>query len=236
MAIKIKKIIIPFCAVILSLYCMFKMPESVAEGITDGFKICFYTLLPSLFPFMILSSYIIKSDVLYPVYRFLSPVTRTLFKQPPSAAAVIIMSLIGGFPIGAKMTYSLYKSGKISENEAKRLNCFTVNAGPAFAVTAVGVSMFRSTRAGLIIYVSLCLSSILSGIITSFFAVEEPRKKKEIYEIGSPMSSLSAAVGDSVTGMLGICGWVVLFAAAAACLKEAFPRTHCIAPLFPSLR
>ena len=57
------------------------------------------------------------------------------------------MSLIGGFPIGAKMTAELYCDGRLTENQAQRLNMFCMNAGPAFTVTAVGVSMLSSRRA-----------------------------------------------------------------------------------------
>lgn len=81
--IKIRKAIVPLCAVIASLYFMFAKPYSVADGITEGLKICFYTVLPSLFPFMVLASYIVKSDIFSPVYKAIAPVTKLLFKQPP---------------------------------------------------------------------------------------------------------------------------------------------------------
>lgn len=136
--IKIRKTIVPLCAVIASLYFIFAKPYSVADGITEGLKICFYTVLPSMFPFMVLASYIVKSDIFSPVYKAIAPVTKLLFKQPPCTAGVIVMSLIGGFPIGAKMTASLLERGQITKNQAQRLNGFCINCGPAFAVTAVG--------------------------------------------------------------------------------------------------
>ena len=45
-----------------------------------------------------------------------------------------------------------------------------MNGGPAFVITTVGISMLGNIKAGIIIYVSLCASSFLSGIISSFIA------------------------------------------------------------------
>lgn len=219
--IKIKRRLIPFAAVLVCTYLMFAMPYSVADGVLQGLKICLYTLLPSLFPFMTLSSYIAKSEALSPFYKLLSPVTRFLFRQPAVSAGVIVMSLIGGFPVGVKMTAALLEGGKITENEAKRLNVFCVNCGPAFAVTAVGVTMYGSSRAGRIIYFSLCLSSVLLGVATAFFA-DKTKSEKPLPCAGqSPLAALSSAVGDTVQSVLGICAWVVLFSALTACIEKA---------------
>lgn len=216
--IKIKRSFIPLTGVIICAYFLFTMPESVTKGVTEGLKICFFTVLPSLFPFMVLASYIVKSDILAPVCKLFSPVTKFLFRQPACASPVIIMALIGGFPIGAKMTLALFESGKITENQAKRLNLFCVNCGPAFAVTAVGASIFQSTRAGCVIYLSLCLSSVMLGILTSFLADKNETVKEYSTSPQSPLASLSASVSDSVQAVLSICAWIVLFSALTSCI------------------
>lgn len=222
MVLKIKRTVIPVFGIIISLYLLFSMPENISEGITKGLEICFYTILPSLFPFMVLSSYIIRSDILSPLNRFFSPITRTLFKQPKCCAPVILMSLTGGFPIGAKMTDSLLKNGKITENQAQRLNLFCVNCGPAFAVTAVGSLIYNCKQVGIIIYVSLCLSSIITGIFTSFLDDGQTIKNSSCSKcFQSPLVSLSGAVGDSVQSVLSVCSWIVIFNAVSNCIKSA---------------
>lgn len=219
--IKIRKAIVPLCAVIASLYFMFAKPYSVADGITEGLKICFYTVLPSLFPFMVLASYIVKSDIFSPVYKAIAPVTKLLFKQPPCTVGVIVMSLIGGFPIGAKMTASLLERGQITKNQAQRLNGFCINCGPAFAVTAVGAAMYRSRRAGIIIYLSLCISSAVLGTASSFFDDGEVSAAPSRSIGQSPLAALSSSVAESVQSVLGICAWIVLFSALTGCIEAA---------------
>lgn len=221
LTVKIKKTFLPAAAVAVSLYFMFAMPYSVSKGVTLGLKICFYTILPSLFPFMVLSTYIVKSDILSPIYKIISPITKVIFKQPPCAAGVIIMSLIGGFPVGAKMTMTLLESEKITENQAQRLNLFCVNCGPAFAITAIGVSIYKSQRAGVIIYASLCLSSIILGILSSFLNDKNTVDNKTYNTSQSPLAALSASVGDTVQAVLSVCAWIVIFSAISSCIESS---------------
>ena len=166
--IKLKKSIFQISAVLLCLVFMFKFPDTVTSGVTEGLKVCFYIILPSLFPFMVLSTYIIKSNLFEFAYKFLTPVSKFLFRQPACAVPVIIMSMIGGFPVGIKMIGNLLRENSITPKQAQRLCIFCMNGGPAFIITAVGVNMLGSAKAGVIMFVSLCLSSLIIGIFTRF--------------------------------------------------------------------
>lgn len=215
--VKFKKNIVKAFLVLLSLVFMFKMPYAVSSGVTDGLRICFYVIMPSLFPFMVLSTYIIKSNIFGFTYKFLSPVSRVLFRQPACSLPVIIMSMIGGFPVGIKMVSNLVNEKLITKKQAQRLCIFCMNGGPAFVITAVGVNMFGSFRAGVIIFVSLCLSSLIMGIFTRFLG--EKNELQEHYGSQSTLSSLSSAVSDALQSVLGICAWVVIFSAITNCIK-----------------
>ena len=150
--IKLGQNILPITAVIISMICIFKMPDAVTQGVTDGLKICFNVILPSLFPFMVLSAYIVKSEALSFFYKLFYPLTRFVLHQPLCTVPVVIMGLVGGFPVGAKMTFLLLEKGQITKNQAQRLCMFCVNGGPAFVITAVGVNMLASNKAGIIIF------------------------------------------------------------------------------------
>lgn len=210
--VKLKKEYISLFAVIGCSLLIFIYPDIVKKGITNGLIICFNSIIPSLFPFMVISSYIIKADILSPVYRLTSPLTRFLFRQPECVTPVIFLSMIGGFPIGLKMVSALYDSGKITEKQAERLSFFCMNAGPSFVITVLGVNLFKSAKAGIIIYSSLCLSSVLLGILSRFLDSGEKEEGKNIKKQLSP-SSLASSVSDGLQGILNICAWIVLFSA-----------------------
>ncbi len=217
--LKIKREYFSVIAIFLCIYFMFRFPLSVKEGVTQGLSICFYTIIPSLFPFMTLSTYIIKSNVFYWAYKFLTPVAKLLFRQNSCCVPVIIMSMIGGFPLGIKMTNELYSREQITKKQAQRLCLFCMNAGPAFVVTAVGVNMLNSTKAGVIIYASLCISSLFLGIVSRFLGDKNEESIKIKSQIQMPLSTLSASVSDALQSILGICAWVVIFSSITACIK-----------------
>lgn len=217
--IKIKKEYFPLIVILFCVYLMFRFPVAIKEGVNEGLNICFHTIIPSLFPFITLSTYIVKSNILFPVYKLFSIPVRLLFKQPSYSVSAVFMSMIGGFPVGIKMANDLFMKGQITNEQAQRLSLFCMNAGPAFVITAVGTNMLNSTKAGIIIYSSLCISSLISGIISSFITeknnnIIKPKKEKPLQ-----LSSLSASVTDAVQCIFGICAWVVLFSSITECLE-----------------
>ncbi len=217
--IKIKKEYLSLIVILFCVYLMFRFPVAIKEGVNEGLNICFHTIIPSLFPFITLSTYIVKSNILFPVYKLFSIPVRLLFKQPSYSVSAIFMSMIGGFPVGIKMANDLYMKGQITNEQAQRLSLFCMNAGPAFVITAVGTNMLNSTKAGIIIYSSLCISSLVSGIISSFITeknnnIIKPKKEKPLQ-----LSSLSASVTDAVQCIFGICAWVVLFSSITECIE-----------------
>lgn len=218
--VKLSRNILPITAVIISIFCIFKMPDAVTQGVTEGLKICFNVILPSLFPFMVLSSYIVKSEALSFLYKIFYPITKFILRQPLCTAPVVIMGLVGGFPVGTKMTFLLLEKGQITKNQAQRLCMFCINGGPAFVITAVGVSMLGNSKAGVIIFASLCISSLILGFATSFFDDKNHTEINIENSAQSPLAALSASVTDGVQSILGICAWVVLFSGLTECLKS----------------
>ncbi len=222
--VKFKKNFFKIALVLLSFVFMFKFPFAVTDGVTEGLRICFYIIVPSLFPFMVLSTYITKSNIFEFTYRFLAPVSKFLFRQPANTVPVIIMSMVGGFPVGIKMTSNLLGDGMITEKQAQRLCFFCMNGGPAFIITAVGINMLGSMRAGVIMFASLCISSFILGIFTRFLG--DKNELKEHTQKQATLVSLSTAVSDTLQSILGICAWVVIFSAITSCLKNCIENEN----------
>lgn len=223
-----------FCGAVC--YILFSASALCARGVREALAICGSTVIPSLFPFMVVSGFLVHSGLSAALGRIASPITARLFRLPGVSAGVILMSLIGGFPVGVKMTAQLLDSGELNESQAKRMCLFCVNAGPAFVISAVGTAVLGSTRAGVLLYTSVCLSALLLGICTRWFAEKEPPRpqKSAVFLLGNPAVTLSDAVRESVYAMLQICAWVVLFGALGAYL-QALPLSdtaavfiHCI--------
>ncbi|MBQ7296162.1 MAG: hypothetical protein IJW86_08245 [Clostridia bacterium] len=222
---------------ILSSFCVFiagfmllKFPETAGQGISDGIDLCLGTLIPSLYPFMIVSSLVVSLDTFSYIERLFSKITNTLLRLPGKSLSVIVMSMIGGFPIGGKMIKELYEKGEITEFQAKRLMLFCINPGPAFTISSVGFYMLGSKKAGVIIYFSVIAAAMLICFATRFlerdsFYMEEKAKNKSDLSFSA---CLVSSVSSGSAAMLGVCAWVIAF----SCLN----RLTDILPLSPEMR
>ncbi len=195
---------------------LFACPDGVGEGIHNGLTLCATVILPSMFPFMVLSAFLVKSGLALRIGRVLEKPTRLLFGLPGCAATAILMSMIGGYPVGAKAVSELRESGELTEGQCSRMFCFCVNAGPAFLIFAVGANMLGSVKVGVILYASQLAASLLIGIGSRFFFKEKreaPACRPPVTRRRSAVDAFVDAVADTAKSMLTVCAFVALFAA-----------------------
>lgn len=189
-------------------------PAESAAGARDGIGYCLQILVPSLYPFMVLAVFLVKSGLSDKIGRVFEKPARALLKLPGSAATAVLMSMIGGYPTGARSIAALYEAGSVSEEQAARMLCFCVNSGPAFVISAVGAGFLKNQQAGTILFASQILASVLLGLLSGVTAKsgsEAGRTKR----ISPPKAAnaLVASAADAARGMLNMCCFVVLFAA-----------------------
>lgn len=144
---------------------------SVASlGAHKGILYCVNTLIPSLFIFMIFTSFIVNSGATQNLSKILNPVTKFLSYLPGCTAPIIILSLIGGYPVGARGAKSLYESKEINTEQLNRLMTFSVNAGPAFIIEIVGNILLKNYKLGCLIFIVQVVLSLSIGIISGILA------------------------------------------------------------------
>ncbi|MBQ8588089.1 MAG: hypothetical protein IJ454_01720 [Clostridia bacterium] len=199
----IVKYLIP--AVMLALICK---SSQVMEAVHASLRLCFSTVIPSLFPFMVLSSAFV-GNFSQDGFGIVGAFTERLLGMSGCAASVLICSLVCGYPIGAKCTVELYKSKKISASEAESLIAYLNNAGPLFVIGAVGIGMFGSLKAGLILYAVQTISALSAGIL-----LKRHTERKIVSPISPKSSSkdFTACVCESVIKILHVSGFIVFFA------------------------
>jgi len=188
-------------------------PAAAATGAKNGIEYCLQILVPSLYPFMVLAVFIVKCGLSEKIGKLFDLPTRAILKLPGSTAATILMSAIGGYPTGARSISALYESGSISENQASRMLCFCVNAGPAFVITAVGTGFLKNPRAGVIMFASQILASMVLSVLCGITAKSEPRSKplKKLHTV-KIADAFIASAADAAHAMINMCCFVILFA------------------------
>lgn len=195
-------------------------PNGVKDGAVNGINYCLYTLIPSLFPFMVLSAFVIKSGISNLLGKLLQPITKFLFYLPGSAGSVIIMSMVGGYPIGARGCMSLLEQGAITQKQAQRMLCFCVNAGPAFIISVVGGVLLQNALMGLLLFLSQVAAMLAIGIVLGMIARIRKEECKTFVITEHPSGSpLVESTLDASHGLLNMCSFVVLFTAILSLLR-----------------
>lgn len=218
-----KKLIFPLIISVGFIILFFADPSSVSKGVRSGLSLCGEAIIPSLFPFMILSDFIVRSGLGIAVGKIFSVPSEKIFRLPGCSACVILMSLIGGFPVGAKMIAQLYEDGLLSDSQAKRMMWFCVNSGPAFVVGTVGAAMLSDKRCGIILFASQTVSSLAVGLCSRFFPKNNV-KQSFTANASIDCSVLTDSVASATQAMLNVCAWVLLFSAFTPFLAQLADR------------
>lgn len=188
----------------------FLQPAVIIDGIRKGLTVCGSSIIPSLFPFMVLSDFIVRSELGGVIGNRLSRFTEAVFRLPGSAGCAVVMGLVGGFPVGARMTAQLFEKGEITARQGRRMLVFCINAGPAFVIGTVGTIMLSSRKAGFILFISMTLSSLLAGVIAGLLDTEKTQKnekKSAVFDGGV----LTESVSQSVQAVFNVCAWIIIF-------------------------
>lgn len=193
-----------------------------AQAVRDSLSLCAEVILPALFPFFVLSSLVVSSGLAATLGRPLEKQMHRLFRVNGACASALVLGLIGGYPVGAKTTAELYRSGQCTRAEAERLLFFCNNAGPAFLIGVVGSGIFRSRTIGLLLEGIHILSALMIGFSLRFLPLPNHQKHLSVSGKSAPAEAparlLPRAIQGSVSAMLNICGFIVLFAAAVTLL------------------
>jgi sporulation integral membrane protein YlbJ len=211
-------LVISMC-VFMGLLLLFA-PGEALRGARAGLNLCAEVVVPSLFPFLVLTTFVVYCGLAEKLGHIFEPIMKWIFKLPGSAATAFGLGIIGGYPAGALAVAGLCKRGVLNKKDSERLLCFCINSGPAFVIGAVGAGLLKSTQAGVLIYAAHIGASLIIGVFSRFFSSKNASIKSNFK--ANPLSlskSFVSSVTDSAKSMLSICAFVVFFAAVISLLN-----------------
>ena len=187
--------------------------QAVRAAAARALTLCAGTVIPSLFPFLVISSLLIALGFGEWLAPHFSGLMTPLFRLPGQASGPLLLGLVGGYPIGAQSAAELYQQGLLTKDEAERLLTFCNNSNPIFLISVLGSGVFGSVRAGVWLWLIHLLSALLTGLL--FRGHKTPARRGTARPVSCRAVSLPAAVVSSVrsaaNGMLSICAFVTLF-------------------------
>ena len=172
-------------------------PDVSATAAREGVTLCLQTVLPSLFPFFVLSSLLVQSDVPWLLSRAMAGVMYPLFGVSGAGASALILGLLGGYPVGARTVALL---------------AFCNNSGPGFFLGVCGTAVFGSARAGMYLYLIHVGAALVTGILLRR-DLGLPRRKA-VSRQRAPFdlaAALPAAVQSSFAAVGSVSAFVIFF-------------------------
>ena len=206
--------------------------KAVSAAMTQALALCVQVLLPSLFPFFVLSSMVISTGVIQRLSTRLEKPFQWLFGLPGSFGAALLLGAAGGYPVGAKTIATLYQQGQCSRRDAEKALRFCNNAGPAFLISAVGASLLQDPHAGLKLYAVHVLSALIIGFIyrkntdhVKYHCITADHMRNT-----ATISLFLRAVTDAFSSFLNVSAFVLIFSVISTMLQQLplIDSLHCL--------
>lgn len=177
-------------------------PKTAAGGVIEGMSLCIQVIIPSLLPFFLVTTYLnsqlsgIRIPGLNSLGRFLH--------IPSGGESLLLLGLIGGYPVGAKMIGDAFTEGKIDKNTGQILLGYCNNAGPAF-IFGISGALFQKRYIPFILWIIHILSAVITGFLL-------PRPKPDVIMLDHPQPvTISKTLHKSISVCVSICGWIIVF-------------------------
>lgn len=137
-----------------------------------------------------------------------------LIEMLPAGIFPFVMSVLSGYPLGAKVVGDMCRSGLVELQDARKLVSYCSTSGPVFMVGAVGVGMLGSQTAGYVIAVSHYAGAIINGIIYSGGIHRKnsiTRTPEHRIENCDLMETLTVSIFSAFKSMAVILAYIIFF-------------------------
>ena len=213
-------IIIIIC--IFVFFELFIMRETVYTSIMYALNIWVNNLIPSLFPFFIITDILINYNITDYIPKIIRKICKYIFNISDTMLTIFILSMFSGFPTNAKNTRLLYDKRLISLEEANHILIFTHFANPAFILTTIAIYFFNNQRLGIFLLIIHYLSNFILGFCFRFFFKYDTNNDNVKNNISSFGNVFVGAIGHAIDTIITICGVIVLFMLLSSIIINTF--------------
>ena len=222
------KRILSTAGILLLLLFLLRYPQEALAASRDGMGLWLNTLIPTLLPFLILTGFLIRTGTADKLTSPARPFWKICFGITPSGAYALILGLLCGYPMGAKITSDMYRHGKIGRQEAEYLLTFTNHASPAFLSTYLIHICLKDQADTGNVYLVLFLSAFLTMLFFRFIIFKNrtltekslQNPKMEPSKACSPGTLLDTSIMNGFETIARLGGYILLFSILSALVRH----------------
>ena len=204
-------------AIIILAFCLacFLNPETVQMAFFYAMESCYYKVIPSIFPFLVVCGVIFNSPLSKVLGLVFYPFLRLLKIDSKPACTAVLFGFIAGFAVFCTSITKCLNDKNITKTDAEILLCVGLNTGPAFIITSVGYSLLGNTQIGLFIFLALSISSLITVLLIKgiFYKTSKHTYTKKAPSQDYPpiTQSIVFSVKNALTTCVNMCGFIIIF-------------------------
>ena len=220
--IKLSKNIIVNSMLLLLLIIILILPKTSMEAAKNGLLLWFNVIIPTLFPFILLSNLIINSSIINYINYLFSWLMAKLFNLPGVAGYALITGLLSGYPVGAKITADLLKQKSINIIQAQYMLTFCNNASPMFIIGFIATGLLNNSHLGISMMIAIYTGNLLTALIFKIIYYNKlpPIKKASLNSNANHQISFSIfddCIMNAITLIVKIGGYIIFFSIILNC-------------------
>lgn len=208
--------------IVLLFIIMLVSPKAVFTGASEGLLLWFQIILPTLFPFLLITNLLLTTGNMHLISSAFGTVLTRIFHVSSNGSFAVVTGFLCGYPMGAKTAADLTVSGYISKKEGQYLLSFCNNSSPVFILNFV----VWKTLGNDTLLVPTLIILMLSPVIVSFFTRKKYRfqNQKEVHCTKTSWSfqEIDDCIMDSFETLVKVGGYIILFSVLLS-LFESLP-------------
>ncbi len=224
-----QKIILFFCLCLL-LFLLLHPAESLLAA-RDGLTLWLNVMFPTLLPFLILTGILLKTGNIRKLLNPAAPLAKKLLGLSPAGTYVLILGLLCGYPMGAKLAHDLYIDQQISRREGEYLLSFSCNASPSFILSYMAGDCLENRISSVRILILLLSADIVCMLFFRFLVyrgctvspIKPIRGKKETSGQDSAGVILDVSIMNGFETITRLGGYILMFSLIFACISYYWP-------------
>lgn len=192
-------------------------PDRYVGCCFNGFLMWAECVLPSLFPFMVITLIFVKTGYAERAALPLKRAARKL-KLPPAAAVCFLFAVCSGYPAGSRVVAEFCETGAFSKKDCQKVAYLCSTSGPLFIIGSVGYKMFGDKTLGYKILLAHVFAVAVVAIIISLFS-----KPDETPYLKRPAPDKNALYNAFYGAVIAVCvagGFIAFFYVVATFLSD----------------
>lgn len=212
---RLKRVFLSLLSVSLIILILL-FPVQALQGAKNGLSAFALSVVPALFPFFVATGLFTKLGTVSRLSTVLRPLMRPLFGLPGQSALPVFLSVVSGYPNGARATAALYEAKQLTQTQARRTMAYASTVGPSFVISVLASSLLGNPRFAWALFLPHLLAAFLTGQIGRFCLPDRtpaPGPSAPFQSVPTPAfhRCFISAVQEAVTALLYVGGFIVFF-------------------------